>query len=72
MGGGRRHFVGKDRDLQGRRLDGRNLIEAWMEDKQQRGLLSSYVSNRKQLLGLPTKQIDYLLGISWCWVTGKD
>ncbi|KAG8265417.1 hypothetical protein J6590_095253 [Homalodisca vitripennis] len=44
MGGGRRHWLPKvSRDteepsLEGRRLDGRNLIEDWVRDKRRRGL----------------------------------
>lgn len=60
MGGGSRHFL--DSSKAGKRLDGKNLINAWMEDKDKRGLLSGYVSNRKELIDQNTSKIDYLLG----------
>lgn len=62
MGGGRRHLVGVK--LDGRRKDGKNLIETWLEDKQRRGLPAAFVANQSELQWLDTGKIDYLMG--WC------
>lgn len=63
MGGGLRHFISHSRQTSyGKRRDGKNLIESWMEDKQKRGLSGKYIANRKELNQLDTGQVDYLLG----------
>ncbi|EEB13659.1 Alkaline phosphatase, tissue-nonspecific isozyme precursor, putative [Pediculus humanus corporis] len=69
LGGGRRHWLPKvakdpesDKD-EGRRLDGRNLIDDWIRDKKRRGLNSAYVWNKSQMEEINKKQIDHLLGL---------
>ncbi|CAH1127199.1 unnamed protein product [Ceutorhynchus assimilis] len=69
MGGGRRHWLPKvahDPELtkeEGRRLDGRNLIDDWLRDKKKRGLKAEYVWNKGHLEKLKSNQVDYLLGL---------
>lgn len=68
MGGGRRHWLPKvanDPEMtkeEGRRLDGRNLIDDWVRDKKKRGLKAEYVWNKGQLDQINPNQVDYLLG----------
>lgn len=70
MGGGRRHWLPKvahDPELtkeEGRRLDGRNLIDDWLRDKKKRGIKAEYVWNKGQLDKINPNQVDYLLGES--------
>ncbi|KAG8255883.1 hypothetical protein J6590_081381 [Homalodisca vitripennis] len=69
MGGGRRHWLPKvSRDpeepsLEGRRLDGRNLIDDWVRDKRRRGLKAEYVWNKRQMEQLDLERVDRLLGL---------
>ncbi|XP_049820469.1 alkaline phosphatase-like [Aethina tumida] len=69
FGGGRRHWLPKvandpERTTEeGRRLDGRNLIDDWRRDKKKRGLKAEYVWNKGQLDKINPSQIDYLLGL---------
>ncbi|CAG2053979.1 unnamed protein product [Timema podura] len=58
LGGGRRHW-----EREGRRLDGRNLVDDWLRDKRRRGLLAHYVETAEELSQLNTRHLDYLLGI---------
>lgn len=68
MGGGRRHWLPKvARDPEqvsdeGRRLDGRNLIEEWLRDKKKRNLKGEYVWNKQQMDSIDPRRTDYLLG----------
>lgn len=68
MGGGRRHWLPKvahDPEQikeEGRRLDGRNLIDDWMRDKRKRSLRAEYVWNKGQLGKINSNEVDYLLG----------
>ena len=68
MGGGRRHLVStvtkdpEEADREGRRLDGRNLVEDWLRDKKRRGLQAEYVWNKRQLERVNIKTLDHLLG----------
>lgn len=68
LGGGRRHWlpkVARDPEApheEGRRLDGRNLIEDWLRDKKRRGLRADYVWTRGQLAEVDTRRLDHLLG----------
>lgn len=68
MGGGRRHWiptVTRDPEqpgAEGRRLDGRNLIDDWLRDKKRRKLRAEYVWNKEQLDNLDIDKVDYLLG----------
>lgn len=70
MGGGRRHWLPKlskdpeDQNLEGRRSDGRNLIDDWLRDKRRRGLKAEYVWNKGQLETLDLSRLDRLLGMS--------
>ncbi|XP_046683391.1 alkaline phosphatase, tissue-nonspecific isozyme-like [Homalodisca vitripennis] len=68
LGGGRRHWLPKvTRDLEqvtdeGRRLDGRNLVEDWLRDKKKRGVKAEFVWNKQQLDNI-SSDIDHLLGL---------
>lgn len=68
MGGGRRHWlpkVARDPELtaeEGRRLDGRNLIDDWIREKRRRGLKAEYVWNKQQLDKIDPKRVDHLIG----------
>ncbi|KAK6619252.1 hypothetical protein RUM44_003634 [Polyplax serrata] len=70
LGGGRRHWlpkVAKDPETinsEGRRLDGRNLIDDWVRDKKRRGLKCEYVWNKSQLEKVNPKEVDHLLGLT--------
>ncbi|XP_066996071.2 alkaline phosphatase, tissue-nonspecific isozyme [Anabrus simplex] len=69
LGGGRRHWmpkVARDPELpseEGRRLDGRNLIDDWLRDKKRRGLRAEYVWNQGQLTSVDLQRVDHLLGL---------
>ncbi|GBN83384.1 hypothetical protein AVEN_262084-1 [Araneus ventricosus] len=45
----------------GRREDGQNLIDAWLEDKKTRRLKARYVSNKREFDQVDPKSTDYLL-----------
>lgn len=70
LGGGRRHWlpkVAQDPEQptdEGRRLDGRNLIDDWIRDKKKRNIKAEYVWNNSQLDKIDAKNVDYLLGKS--------
>lgn len=55
FGGGRRHWLPKvakdpeDHMEEGRRLDGRNLVDDWLRDKRARGIKAAYVWNKSQM-----------------------
>lgn len=66
MGGGRKKFTPKGVDDPeggdgGKRDDGKNLIETWVNQKQLLGN-ASYVWHRNDLLALETSETEYLLG----------
>lgn len=69
LGGGRRHWmpkVARDPELtneEGRRLDGRNLIDDWVRDKKRRGIKGEYVWNKQQMENVNSKNVDHLLGL---------
>ncbi|XP_068083961.1 membrane-bound alkaline phosphatase-like [Anabrus simplex] len=67
LGGGRRVFIPADMADEegkfGKRLDGRNLIQDWQNDKKSGGFQGRYVWNREQLLSLNYTDVDYLLGL---------
>ncbi|XP_031332792.1 alkaline phosphatase-like [Photinus pyralis] len=69
LGGGRRHWMPKvARDPEqtkeeGRRLDGRNLIDDWVRDKKKRGLKAEYAWNKGQLEKINPHYVDYLLDV---------
>ncbi|XP_035216289.1 alkaline phosphatase, tissue-nonspecific isozyme-like, partial [Stegodyphus dumicola] len=70
LGGGRRHFLPrrehvdtKNQENDGRREDGRNLIEEWQRDKKSRGLSYKYVSRKRELDKVDPVKVDYLLGL---------
>lgn len=50
---------------EGRRLDGRNLIDDWVRDKKKRGLKAEYVWNKGQLDKINPNEVDYVLGKSF-------
>lgn len=66
LGGGRQKFLPKDvvdpeGGDNGRRDDGENLIETWINSKSILGP-TEYVWNRTNLLTLDTAKTDYLMG----------
>ncbi|XP_015605760.1 alkaline phosphatase isoform X3 [Cephus cinctus] len=69
LGGGRRHFVPKvtldpeEPDKEGRRLDGRNLIEEWSRNHRLRNLAAEYVSNKEEFDNVDPRKVDHLLGL---------
>ncbi|XP_066581902.1 alkaline phosphatase-like [Prorops nasuta] len=69
LGGGRRHFVSKvttdpeETHKEGRRLDGRNLIEEWMRNHRSRNLAAKYVTNKTQFENVDPSKINHLLGL---------
>ncbi|KOB67391.1 Alkaline phosphatase, partial [Operophtera brumata] len=67
LGGGRREFLpnttNDEEGTQGRRTDGRNLIQEWQDDKQARNVSYRYVWNRDDLLEASDASPDYLLGL---------
>ncbi|CAB0018332.1 unnamed protein product [Nesidiocoris tenuis] len=66
MGGGRANFYPIDADnesgTKGKRRDGKNLIDSWIESKKSTGK-SKFVWNREQLLSADLNNTDYLLGL---------
>lgn len=68
LGGGRRHWlpkVAQDPEQptdEGRRLDGRNLIDDWIRDKKKRNIRAEYVWNKGQMDRIDSKNVDHLLG----------
>ncbi|KAF8786122.1 Alkaline phosphatase like protein [Argiope bruennichi] len=66
LGGGRWHFLPKKEEGapadMGRREDGQNLIDAWLEDKKTRRLKAHYVSNKREFDKVDPRSTDYLLG----------
>uniref|UniRef100_A0A182QF74 alkaline phosphatase n=1 Tax=Anopheles farauti TaxID=69004 RepID=A0A182QF74_9DIPT len=67
LGGGSRHFypVGTvDRNGEpGRRTDGRNLVDEWMNDLAARELRGQFVHDRTELLAVQSEQVDRLFGL---------
>lgn len=71
MGGGRRHFIPNTAfdpraNRRGRRLDGRDLLQEWLERKRQQGLKEeqfAYVNSTRGLRGLDLDKTEYLLGV---------
>lgn len=68
LGGGRRHFVPKvtldpeEPDKEGRRLDGRNLIEEWSRNHRLRSIPARYVANKEQFENVDPRKVNRLLG----------
>uniref|UniRef100_A0A1B6EBV1 alkaline phosphatase n=1 Tax=Clastoptera arizonana TaxID=38151 RepID=A0A1B6EBV1_9HEMI len=69
LGGGRRHWLPKvardyeESSEEGRRLDGRNLIEDWIRDKKRRNIKAEFVWNKQQMDKVDSKRVDHLLGL---------
>ncbi|XP_018346804.1 PREDICTED: LOW QUALITY PROTEIN: uncharacterized protein LOC108751228 [Trachymyrmex septentrionalis] len=69
LGGGRRHFVPKvtldpeEPEKEGRRLDGRNLIEEWSRNHRKRNITAKYVANKEQFEKVDTRRVNRLLGL---------
>ncbi|XP_025265783.1 alkaline phosphatase [Camponotus floridanus] len=69
LGGGRRHFVPKvtldpeDPDKEGRRLDGRNLIEEWSRNHRRKNIPAKYVFNKEQFENVDPRKVNRLLGL---------
>lgn len=47
---------------EGRRLDGRNLIDDWVRDKKKRNIRAQYVWNKGQFDDVDPANVDHLLG----------
>lgn len=68
LGGGRRHFVSKvtldpeEPDKEGRRLDGRNLIDEWTRNLRRKKIPASYVTNKEQFENVDPDKVSRLLG----------
>lgn len=75
LGGGRRHFVPKvtqdpeEPDKEGRRLDGRNLIEEWSRNHRLRNVAAKYVANKEQFESVDPRKVNHLLGNEWKYVS---
>ena len=54
LGGGRRSFVG--------RTDGRDLIQEWIDRKQQEGRSAEYVNDASEFRAVDPHDTDYLFG----------
>ncbi|CAB3234486.1 unnamed protein product [Arctia plantaginis] len=67
LGGGRRVFlptnVTDQEGVAGRRTDGRNLIEEWVQDKVDREVSHNFIWNREELLNISNNLPEYLLGL---------
>ncbi|CAH0396066.1 unnamed protein product [Bemisia tabaci] len=69
LGGGRRHWLPKvatdpqSTKDEGRRLDGRNLMEDWLRDRKRRGIPAEYVWNKTQLDNVSPLHTDHLLAL---------
>ncbi|XP_032672494.1 alkaline phosphatase-like isoform X3 [Odontomachus brunneus] len=69
LGGGRRHFVPKvtldpeEPDKEGRRLDGRNLIEEWSRNHRLQKISARYVANKQQFDNVDPRKVERLLGL---------
>ncbi|CAD1478590.1 unnamed protein product, partial [Heterotrigona itama] len=69
LGGGRRHFVPKvvqdveEPDKEGRRLDGRNLIEEWSRNHRLRNVAAKFVANKEQFDNVDPRKVNHLLGL---------
>ncbi|CAG9789035.1 unnamed protein product [Diatraea saccharalis] len=66
LGGGRRNFLPNITDEEGMlglRTDERNLIEEWLNDKNERNLNGEYIWNREQLMAHMESPPEYLLGL---------
>lgn len=66
LGGGRLQFLPRtktdpENGRRGFRLDGKNLIEMWKEDKYQSRY--AYVEGKEQLMRVDPSNVDYLLGL---------
>ena len=67
LGGGRRGLQPRaSRDVEegkrGARKDGKDLIQAWKDDKTSRGFRNNYVWNKQQLMNTDFNNTDYLMG----------
>ncbi|XP_012277705.1 alkaline phosphatase [Orussus abietinus] len=69
LGGGRRHFVPKvttdpeEPEKDGRRLDGRNLIDEWSRNRRLRNVAAEYVTNKEQFEKVDPRKVNHLLGL---------
>ncbi|XP_053953390.1 membrane-bound alkaline phosphatase [Anastrepha ludens] len=67
MGGGRRNFIDEneydEEETEGRRTDGRNLIEEWLADKENQNASAQYVWNKEGLENVDLNNTEYLLGL---------
>lgn len=49
-------------DKEGRRLDGRNLIEEWSRNHRLRNAAAKYVANKEQFENVDPRKVNHLLG----------
>lgn len=68
FGGARKKFLSEkiidESGSRGERLDGRDLIDEWLDDKRFNGKMNAaYVHNRKGLLALNQSDVEHVLGL---------
>ncbi|XP_016968394.1 membrane-bound alkaline phosphatase [Drosophila biarmipes] len=67
LGGGRKNFinttVNDEEGYPGKRVDGRHLINSWLDQKRQANVSANYVWSRKGLSLVDLDNTDYLLGL---------
>ncbi|XP_017066483.1 membrane-bound alkaline phosphatase [Drosophila eugracilis] len=67
LGGGRKNFINSttndEEGYSGDRVDGRNLIRNWLDQKKEANVSAEYVWSRKGLSLLDLDKTDYLLGL---------
>lgn len=66
LGGGRSAFNpttnGVKRTWPCHRSDGRDLVEAWRQDKKRRGKTASFAANKQELDSINIEETDYIMG----------
>lgn len=64
FGGGRENFLPENLNKSGgRRTDGADLIQKWIDDKKKLGNAAKYVATDKELRALDTDNVDHALGL---------
>ena len=67
LGGGRKKFlplgeVDPESENTEGRLDKKNLIDSWLQQRKEEGAKAKYMWHKDDLLSDDTKEMDYLLG----------
>lgn len=60
--GGGRCKLGAPVDSKCSRIDGRNLVEEWLLEKQKNNNTAKYVTNTEELQNLDVEDVDYIMG----------